>query len=44
MSSAPATKHPLLWVPSGYFTMALTYNMLTAAAVLVIVALVLSRG
>lgn len=33
MHPAPATKHPLLWVPSGYFTMALTYNMLTAAAV-----------
>lgn len=27
-------KHPLLWVPSGYFTMALTYNILTAAAVI----------
>ena len=32
-SAAPKGKHPLLWVPSGYFTMALTYNMLTAAAV-----------
>lgn len=32
--AAPApVKHPLLWVPTGYFTMALTYNMLTAAAV-----------
>ncbi|MDR7091194.1 MULTISPECIES: MFS transporter [Cellvibrio] len=28
------TKHPLLWVPTGYFTMALTYNILTAAAVI----------
>lgn len=34
MHSASSTKHPLLWVPSGYFTMALTYNMLTAAAVI----------
>src|SRR4051812_47451470 len=28
-----ATTHPLVWVPTGYITMALTYNMLTAAAV-----------
>jgi len=28
------TKNPLLWVPSGYFTMALTYNILTAACVI----------
>ncbi len=33
MTSTVKTKHPLLWVPSGYFTMALTYNMLTAASV-----------
>lgn len=33
MTSASKIKHPLLWVPSSYFTMALTYNMLTAAAV-----------
>ncbi|WP_045856965.1 MFS transporter [Teredinibacter purpureus] len=33
MTSPSKTKHPLLWVPSSYFTMALTYNMLTAAAV-----------
>jgi len=33
MTSTAKTKHPLLWVPSSYFTMALTYNMLTAAAV-----------
>lgn len=32
-ASAPPARHPLLWVPTGYFTMALTYNMLTAAAV-----------
>lgn len=25
---------PLLWVPTGYFTMALTYNILTAACVI----------
>lgn len=29
-----STKNPLLWVPSGYFTMALTYNILTAACVI----------
>jgi len=34
MQSASATKHPMAWVPTGYFTMALTYNMLTAAAVI----------
>lgn len=33
MTSSTKIKHPLLWVPSSYFTMALTYNMLTAAAV-----------
>ncbi|SMF08372.1 MFS transporter, PAT family, beta-lactamase induction signal transducer AmpG [Alteromonadaceae bacterium Bs31] len=33
MTSKQKTTHPLYWVPSGYFTMALTYNMLTAAAV-----------
>ena len=27
-------KNPLLWVPSGYFTMALTYNILTATCVI----------
>src|SRR5687768_7157198 len=30
---ATASTHPLSWVPTGYVTMALTYNMLTAAAV-----------
>ena len=29
-----STKNPILWVPSGYFTMALTYNILTAACVI----------
>jgi MFS transporter, PAT family, beta-lactamase induction signal transducer AmpG len=33
MQKATAIKHPLSWVPTGYVTMALTYNMLTAAAV-----------
>ncbi|ACR11586.1 transporter, major facilitator family [Teredinibacter turnerae T7901] len=33
MTQSTTMKHPLLWVPSGYFTMALTYNMLTAASV-----------
>jgi MFS transporter, PAT family, beta-lactamase induction signal transducer AmpG len=32
--NSPQIKHPLLWVPTGYFTMALTYNILTAAAVI----------
>ncbi|MDC8784686.1 MFS transporter [Roseateles koreensis] len=29
-----SSNRPMFWVPSGYFTMALTYNMLTAAAVI----------
>src|SRR3954471_16331969 len=33
MRAAAKTRHPLSWVPTGYITMALTYNMLTAAAV-----------
>ncbi len=32
--NSPQIKHPLLWVPTGYFTMALTYNILTAASVI----------
>lgn len=32
--NSPLTKNPLLWVPTGYFTMALTYNILTAACVI----------
>ncbi|MES2676024.1 MAG: MFS transporter [Pseudomonadota bacterium] len=34
MSSSASKTNPLLWVPSGYFTMALTYNILTAATVI----------
>jgi MFS transporter, PAT family, beta-lactamase induction signal transducer AmpG len=34
MNTTTTTKSPLLWVPSGYFTMALTYNILTAATVI----------
>ncbi|MES1189688.1 MAG: MFS transporter [Steroidobacter sp.] len=34
MQTATPIKNPLTWVPSGYFTMALTYNLLTAAAVI----------
>jgi len=30
MTPANKIKHPLLWVPSGYFTMALTYMTLTS--------------
>jgi MFS transporter, PAT family, beta-lactamase induction signal transducer AmpG len=33
MRAANRPNHPLSWVPTGYITMALTYNMLTAAAV-----------
>src|ERR1700740_1588665 len=29
-SAAPPTRSPLWWVPTGYFTMALTYVMLTS--------------
>ena len=40
----PKVKHPLLWVPTGYFTMALTYNMLTAAAVVMFSNLGMDNG
>jgi MFS transporter, PAT family, beta-lactamase induction signal transducer AmpG len=33
--STSTTKNPLLWVPSGYFTMALGYVMLTTASVVI---------
>lgn len=34
MQTLPKTTNPMLWVPSGYFTMALMYNLLTGATVL----------
>lgn len=34
MQASPKTTNPLLWVPSGYFTMALMYNLLTGATVI----------
>jgi PAT family beta-lactamase induction signal transducer AmpG len=34
MRTSIGTTHPLSWVPTSYVTMALTYNMLTAAAVI----------
>jgi len=33
MQSATPIKNPLTWVPSGYFTMALTYNLLVVASI-----------
>lgn len=44
MQSASVTKNPLMWVPSGYFTMALTYNLLTAAAVILFSNLGMDNG
>lgn len=42
--NSPQIKHPLLWVPTGYFSMALTYNMLTAAAVVMFSNLGMDNG
>lgn len=44
ITAPPKVKHPLLWVPTGYFTMALTYNMLTAAAVVMFSNLGMDNG
>jgi PAT family beta-lactamase induction signal transducer AmpG len=43
-STAPAVKHPLLWVPSGYFTMALTYMTLTSVSAIMFKNLGLDNG
>ena len=34
MQTVQTPRNPMLWVPSGYFTMALMYNLLTGATVL----------
>ena len=34
MQLTTKTYNPLLWVPTGYFTMALMLNLLTAASVI----------
>lgn len=44
INSAPAIKHPLLWVPSGYFTMALTYMTLTSVSAIMFKNLGLDNG
>jgi PAT family beta-lactamase induction signal transducer AmpG len=38
------TRHPLLWVPSGYFTMALGYTMLTSVTAIMFKNLGMSNG
>jgi MFS transporter, PAT family, beta-lactamase induction signal transducer AmpG len=42
--NAPQIKHPLLWVPSGYFTMALTYMTLTSVSAIMFKNLGLDNG
>src|SRR3954469_6536481 len=44
MQSASATKHPLTWVPSGYFTMALAYMTLTSVSAIMFKNLGLDNG
>ena len=44
MSSSTTIKHPLLWVPSGYFTMALTYMTLTSVSAIMFKNLGLDNG
>jgi len=44
MNSVPSTKHPLLWVPTGYFTMALTYMTLTSVSAIMFKNLGLDNG
>lgn len=45
VTTPPATtKHPLLWVPSGYFTMALTYMTLTSVSAIMFKNLGLDNG
>ncbi len=40
----PKAKHPLLWVPTGYFTMALTYMTLTSVSAIMFKNLGLDNG
>jgi PAT family beta-lactamase induction signal transducer AmpG len=45
MNTTPArTRHPLLWVPSGYFTMALGYTMLTSVTAIMFKNLGMDNG
>jgi len=45
MSTTTArTRHPLLWVPSGYFTMALGYTMLTSVTAIMFKNLGMDNG
>lgn len=44
MASAPHIKHPLLWVPTGYFTMALAYMTLTSVSAIMFKNLGLDNG
>ena len=44
MASAPHVKHPLLWVPTSYFTMALAYMTLTSVSAIMFKNLGLDNG
>ena len=44
MASVPQVKHPLLWVPTGYFTMALAYMTLTSVSAIMFKNLGLDNG
>lgn len=44
MASASNVKHPLLWVPTGYFTMALAYMTLTSVSAIMFKNLGLDNG
>jgi PAT family beta-lactamase induction signal transducer AmpG len=44
MASASHVKHPLLWVPTGYFTMALAYMTLTTVSAIMFKNLGLDNG
>jgi PAT family beta-lactamase induction signal transducer AmpG len=44
MASAPLVKHPLLWVPTSYFTMALAYMTLTSVSAIMFKNLGLDNG
>ena len=44
MAAVPQIKHPLLWVPTGYFTMALAYMTLTSVSAIMFKNLGLDNG
>ncbi|MET0980920.1 MAG: MFS transporter, partial [Telluria sp.] len=44
MATPERTRHPLLWVPSGYFTMALGYTMLTSVTAIMFKNLGMDNG